>query len=1217
MASNRSPEDINLERDLSRIPSRSASSPSSLPLSPPPLCAGPKAAAVPTNAASANAKNLASQPADVSVATAIRRDSASAAAFSVGAALGADRPQNKAASQTDAARARSVPHEAVSERKMRSEKIIGSDVNKTKSQTKPIEESSKLPTSRHLPSGLTLRIVIGMTAVVLVMALVLGALVGGVLSDLSLPPEVRQKLRNTLLIWGVGGVAIACVLGALIARQISAPILRLTRELKEHDIRLYPWSANMRHEFWELEELSNAMEVLASSVRQRERELSESESKFREAFDLVGIGLTQVDVSGRFAVVNRRFCEMLGYSREELIGKQFHEITHPDDRNDNDETASEMMGSGVQAVSKQKRYLRKDGSVMWAQRSGVAVRSALGEPLYGLGSIEDVSQYHASQETLRALNESLRAIVETSPLAIYSITPNGIVTLWNPAAERMFGIDEADVLGKPLPLANGQPRLVTADIRSRVMAGQMVSNIEIVWDANPDEVREISISAAPLRGLDQKIVGILLTCSDITELKLTGRTLDQQLHFTKELLEVLPNQIFYKGLDDKYLGFNRSWEDFMGKRREDWIGKTPLDLLGPDMAHLALMEDRDVLQTGKSFASEVTLQDGAGNERQMVKHISSFTSPDGKPVGLIGVLTDITDFKQVKRALEASEGRFQVLTESAMDIVTVLDAKGVITYQSPSVRHLLGVDPQQMVGRSQYDFVHKDDVISMRARFAQLVLNGFIDKPFEFRVQARDGSWRVMESIGKSCLDVPAVRGIVVNTRDVTERRAIEQRVAHLAYHDALTGLPNRSLMQDRISSAISRSERSAKKFAVMFIDIDNFKNINDSLGHDAGDDLLRRVANRLTESVRAHDTIARQGGDEFIVLLDELEGHQGASRVAQKILQSLRATFKVNGADQHVSGSIGIAVYPDDGNDASTLLKNADTAMFHSKSLGKNTFQFFTPQMTIAVKRRAALESSLRVAVKNGNFSLVYQPQIDLNTGAIVAYEALVRWVTEQGGIMMPGEFIPLAEETGLINELGRWVLEESCRQNKAWHDMGLPKRSIAVNLSARQLGDKNFIEMLNGILDRTGLAPKFLELEITESQVMRQGEGSIGLLNEIAAMGIHLAVDDFGTGYSSLSYLKRLPITKLKIDQSFVRDITVDPNDAAIVVAIINMAKSLDLDVIAEGIETAGQLSLLRAKGCTVGQGYYFSVPLSANELEPMLAKQNIFTPLPELIA
>ena len=479
----------------------------------------------------------------------------------------------------------------------------------------------------------------------------------------------------------------------------------------------------------------------------------------------------------------------------------------------------------------------------------------------------------------------------------------------------------------------------------------------------------------------------------------------------------------------------------------------------------------------------------------------------------------------------------------------------------------------------------------------------------EFRVMRSDGVWRTLEAIGKNCLDVPEVRGVIVNTRDITDRKNIEERIQHLAFHDALTGLPNRSLMQDRVSQAIAHAERSTKRFAVMFIDIDNFKNINDTLGHDVGDELLRQVAARPADSVRSHDTIARQGGDEFIVLLDQLEGHQGATRVAQKILDALRLSFRVGETEQHVSGSINIALYPDDGRDPPTLLRNADTAMFHGKALGKNTYQFFTPQMNIAVKRRAAMESSLRAAVKNGDFTLVYQPQIDLNTGEIVAFEALVRWVSEDSGVMMPGEFIPLAEETGLINDIGEWVLREACRQAAAWQQAGYPPRRMAINLSARQLADKGFVELLLAILGETGLAASSLELEITESQVMRQGEGSVTLLNEIADMGVHLAVDDFGTGYSGLSYLKRLPIGKLKIDQSFVRDITVDPNDTAIVVAIISMAKSLDLDIIAEGIETAGQLALLRAKGCGVGQGFFFSVPMSADDLVPILSKKSIF--------
>jgi predicted signal transduction protein with EAL and GGDEF domain len=355
---------------------------------------------------------------------------------------------------------------------------------------------------------------------------------------------------------------------------------------------------------------------------------------------------------------------------------------------------------------------------------------------------------------------------------------------------------------------------------------------------------------------------------------------------------------------------------------------------------------------------------------------------------------------------------------------------------------------------------------------------------------------------------------------------------------------------------------------------------------------------------VRLEDTIARQGGDEFIVLLDQLEDGRNASVVAQKILNSLRHPLSLGGTEQHVSGSVGIAVYPEDGRDAQTLMKNADTAMFHGKGQGKNTYQYFTSQMNIAVKRRMTLETALRRAVLQKNFVLHYQPQINLESGEIIAVEALVRWQTEDSGTVMPGDFIPLAEETGLINDIGEWVLREGCRQAKEWQDQGLARtRRMAVNLSARQFGDRGFLDMVTRVLNETGLSPQCLELEITESQVMRQTEGIIQLLNKLSEMGVSLAIDDFGTGYSSLSYLKRLPIQKLKIDQSFIRDVTVDPNDAAIVVAIINMAKSLDLETIAEGVETAGQLALLRSKGCRTGQGFYFSPPVPSREIYPLL--------------
>lgn len=926
--------------------------------------------------------------------------------------------------------------------------------------------------------SLRYRLAAVMLLLALAVAIMLGLIAVRLADGLSLTDVARTSFLAQVTAWGLGAVVLTGLAGVLLGRQLVEPIIRLNSRLRAADLLQFRRDPAEFAEFSEVDQLASTMDELASILRARDRDLAASEEKFRETFDLVEIGLAHLDGQGKFLRVNRRMIEMLGYREAELIGQPLASIFHPEERAILEAVPGGSAASGNAAGSREQRYVRKDGTTLWARRSTVFIRDETGTAKYALTAIEDVSQYHANQETLRTLNESLRAIVENSPLAIYSITPGGIVTLWNPAAERLFGLKESEVLGRPSPLAMADLADTTLDIRRRVLSGETVHNVEIEHGSEGRRT-SISLSAAPLKSGDGKIIGVLVTCADITGLK------------------------------------------------------------------------------------------------------------------------------TVERALEASEARFRALSESAMDIVTVIDGEGVILYQSPSVRHLLGVDPESMIGLNQFDIIHKDDSPVIRERFKELISRGMLDRPVEFRVRHADGTWRTLESIGKNCLDVPAIRGIIVNTRDVSERRAIQQRIQHLAYHDALTSLPNRSLLQDRVAQAISRADRSGKRLAVMFIDIDNFKNINDTLGHDVGDELLREVARRLSASVRAHDTIARQGGDEFIVLLEELEGQAGAARVAQKILDALRSAFDVGGTNQHVSGSIGIALFPDDGKDSQTLMKNADTAMFHSKAQGKNTYHFFTSNMNIAVKRRAMLESSLRAAVKDGDFLLHYQPQVDLTTGRVVAVEALVRWNNQAGGIVMPGDFIPLAEETGLINDIGEWVMREGCMQARRWQADGIAPERVAINLSARQLGDAGFLGMVQRVLKETGLHPGCLELEITESQVMKQAEGSIQLLNELADMGIHLAVDDFGTGYSSLSYLKRLPITKLKIDQSFVRDITVDPNDTAIVVAIISMARSLDLEIIAEGIETLGQLNLLRAKGCAIGQGYYFSMPLSAEELMPVLQR------------
>ncbi|MBC8022174.1 MAG: EAL domain-containing protein, partial [Burkholderiales bacterium] len=742
----------------------------------------------------------------------------------------------------------------------------------------------------------------------------------------------------------------------------------------------------------------------------------------------------------------------------------------------------------------------------------------------------------------------------------------------------------------------------------RVLKGEVLNGLELQRQRADGSAITIHGAAAPLRDEADRITGLLVACVDVSDAKRATGELERHLHFTRALLDAIPNPVYFKDTQGRYQAYNRAWAELFGAEG-DWIGKTSFDVLTPEMAQEHHERDRLLFERPSSTTYEALVPAAEGQVRQMLYNKVSFVDQKGDVAGLIGIITDVTHYKETERALEASEARFRVLTESSIDLISVVDGDGVLRYQSAALRRLLGYDPADTLGKNVHDLVHRDDAEHVRAAFRRIVDSRHLTEPVEFRLRHRNGSWRTFESLGTNCLANPHISGVVWNSRDITDRKVIQQRIQHLAYHDNLTGLPNRGLLQDRLARAIARGERSGKKVAVLFIDLDNFKNINDTLGHDVGDELLRQVSRRLTECVRLEDTIARQGGDEFIVLLDQLDDGRNASIVAQKILNSLRHPLALGGTEQHVSGSVGIAVYPEDGRDAQTLMKNADTAMFHGKSMGKNTYQYFTAQMNIAVKRRMTLETALRRAVMQKNFVLHYQPQINLESGEIIAVEALVRWQTEDSGTVMPGDFIPLAEETGLINEIGEWVLREGCRQAKEWQDKGLARtRRMAINLSARQFSDRGFLDMVTRILGETGLAPQCLELEITESQVMRQTEGMIQLLNKLAEMGVSLAIDDFGTGYSSLSYLKRLPIQKLKIDQSFIRDITVDPNDAAIVVAIINMAKSLDLETIAEGVETAGQLALLRSKGCRTGQGFYFSMPLPAAEVYALLRTNQV---------
>ncbi len=464
--------------------------------------------------------------------------------------------------------------------------------------------------------------------------------------------------------------------------------------------------------------------------------------------------------------------------------------------------------------------------------------------------------------------------------------------------------------------------------------------------------------------------------------------------------------------------------------------------------------------------------------------------------------------------------------------------------------------------------------------------------------------------MGNNLLDHPGIRGVVITSRDVSERKKAEKRNQYLLQHDGLTGLPNRLLMQDRLQQAIVKARRGGGLVALMFIDLDRFKTVNDSFGRVIADALLKQVAERLRNCLRDTDTVARLGGDEFIIMLPDAATAQVVGEVAQRVLTEFSRPFRDGDQEMYVSASIGISLFPRDGSDPDELVKHADRAMYSAKDSGRNMYRYFTEDLNLEVHEKVMLESGLRRAIKGGELRLFYQPKIDLATNRVIGAESLARWQHPTLGLISAAKFIPVAEESGLIVELGEWVLRAACEQLRTWQQEGVALQ-VAVNVSARQLHHGNLADLVMAVMTDSHVDPRLIEIELTESAIMQHTQASISTLERLKSYGISIAIDDFGTGYSSLSYLKRLPLDILKIDPSFVRDITTDRNDEAIVRAIIGLARSLGKKVIAEGVEEDAQLSFLNAYGCNFGQGFLFGRPTSAEAFADLVRKQNVIHP------
>jgi diguanylate cyclase (GGDEF)-like protein/PAS domain S-box-containing protein len=737
--------------------------------------------------------------------------------------------------------------------------------------------------------------------------------------------------------------------------------------------------------------------------------------------------------------------------------------------------------------------------------------------------------------------------------------------------------------------------------------------------------------------------GWVATHEDVTELKATRSVANERISL-QALIDWVPDYLWVKDVESRLVVANKALAFDNGRAKtRDMIGLTDFDLHAPETARAFRAIEQNILRSGQAMIdAEESVVDASGAERWFLSTKVPLRNDRNEIFGLVGIAREITERR---RADVLRDGQSQILQMIAMSapLEEVLE-------------HLMHLVESQLTGIFGSVLLLDDDGVHLRHGAAPSLayakaLDGIRIGPkagacgtavyrretvivadIERDPLCNDYRELAAEHGHRSCWSTPILshQGAVLGTfalysttvREPTavetrlieaatriagiaiERKQSESRIHFLANHDALTGLPNRALLKDRLSQALLYAQRYDRWVTVVFVDLDNFKIVNDSLGHNAGDELLKTVATRMVGCVRATDTVVRLGGDEFVVLLlDQPKSVDIISETVQKLRAAIAKPVNVDGHDLRVTSSMGIANYPNDGMDVDVLLANADAAMYRAKEIGRDNFQCYTPALNTKAHEKFVLQEELRNAVANSEFVLNYQPQVDLRSGRIFAVEALIRWRHPTLGMVPPIKFIPIAEETGLIVPIGDWVLHEACRQNKAWQDAGLPHVGVSVNVSARQFREKNLIARVVNALTDSGLGAKYLELELTESLIMQDVEQAVATMKELQDLGVHLSIDDFGTGYSSLSALKNFPVARLKIDKSFISDLPTNENDKAVAGAVISLGQKLNLRVIAEGVETDDQVAFLRENNCDEMQGYHFSKPVAAQTIEELL--------------
>jgi diguanylate cyclase (GGDEF)-like protein/PAS domain S-box-containing protein len=821
----------------------------------------------------------------------------------------------------------------------------------------------------------------------------------------------------------------------------------------------------------------------------------------------------------------------------------------------------------------------------------------------GLSAQLDSSARGRAEGALGDSEEKYRMLLDgVHDYAIFLLDPGGRVVSWNAGAERIKGYTADEIIGQdfsrffsPEDIERGRPEEVLG-----ITAASGRHEEDAIRVRKDGSQFLASITFTSLRDADGSLRGFSEISRDVSESKASEARY-------RGLLEAAPDAMVVVNQDGEIVLLNVQAEKQFGYRRDELIGQRVKNIIPEGFA------ERLIADGTRSAAEALAQQIGTGIELTGRRKdgsrfpIEIMLSPLESAEGILvtAAIRDISVRQAAEKHLAQMEGRYRGLLEAAPDAMVVVDHGGEIVLLNVQAEKQFGYRRDELVGQKVKNIIPKgfaERLIADALRSAEDALAQQIGTGIELNGRRKDGSEFPIE-IMLSPLE--GTEGVLVTAaiRDITTRKKAEALMIHSSEHDFLTGLPNRMLLSDRVNQAIRMAIRHKRKVAVLFLDLDGFKHINDSLGHPTGDKLLQSVGERLVDCVRRSDTVSRQGGDEFVVLLSEEEDSEDASTIAKRMLRAVAEAHFIDQHDLHVTCSVGISLHPDDGLNAETLIKNADTAMYQAKENGRQTYQYFKPAMNVRAVERQSLEESLRRALERQEFVVHYQPKINLKTGRISGAEALLRWTHPTRGPVPPGQFIPVAEDCGLILPIGTWVLRQACQQAQAWVDAGLLLGTMAVNISAIQLRNENFLEGVFAILQDTRLDPRHLELELTESVLMKHAEYTASILTALRDRGVQVAVDDFGTGYSSLSYLRKFPIDALKIDQSFVGQITTVPDEIIIVKAVIGLGRSLKLRVVAEGVETLEQLAFLQAHQCDEAQGYYFSRPVLPEQFAKLL--------------